>query len=162
MNVPSIPRDRLDDAVAVVAIGIDEHDVTRAVAAWWYHRGPRALWVVVVGTLMMPFGALHPAAVLVLAVAVLVAFVGSRTADWAHEVRRYDDANPCPHCPAVETDDEDGAGGVWMSLDDSIPPAPAPMPELDDDRIRDWAGDADQWLIELAADARLAEGGELK
>lgn len=151
---------RLYSAELTAAAHLDTRQLPRCVMLRWCHAGIQPwLPLAVGGTDIIGAALLHAGAVVVEAVLAVTAlcFAVSLIAAKSHSILD-DDGRPCPYCPAAE--DDDGAGGVWLDFGAGIPPAPAPMPELDDRRIGEWAGDADQWLLDLTANTRRAtEGG---
>lgn len=149
---------RLYSAELTAAAWIDTRPVGRMFMLAWYHQGLRP-WVPAAMTVpAMVIGHLGHITFIVAAGITVAATLFARIAAKSHFILNEED-RPCPYCPAG--DDRGGTGGVWLDWD-GLPPAPAPMPDYDDERIRNWAGDADQWLAELTADTRRAtEGGAL-
>lgn len=153
---------RVGDTTANAALDINNNDRRRAFACAAYH-GTRGTWIGFAGAAITALASNRRRAAGPLAVLSVAAGAAQMVLGAAHAIAVEYPGHPCPRCPQPdEPDTGSGDGGVWLDWDgDNLPPAPAPMPDYDDKQISDWAGDLDQWLIDLTADTRRAtEGGE--
>lgn len=152
MNPASLLRRayaRLYSAELTTAAWIDTRPVGRMFMLCWYHQGlsPRVLAAMTVPAMVL--GGLSRTVFVIFASVAVSATLFARVAVKSHYILNEED-RPCPYCPVPG---DRGNGGLWFDWDGGdIPPAPAPMSELDDDRIRAMAGDLDALLIRILAD----------
>lgn len=157
MNTLKRLRIRLDDRTHNAALNLNEHDNRQATACALHHKAPRGAWMAFAGAAVGALAsnrrtAAGPLAILAAAVGVAQAVLGR-----AHDIAVAYPGHPCPNCPQPDSDDEGrGGGGVWLDAGwDDIPPAPAPMDDIDDERIREWAGDIDAQMTALIEEVSL-------
>lgn len=152
---------RMYSAELTAAAWLDVQPRPRRAMLRWAHAGATPVVFCIIGPIDMAGAvALHakPAVVAAIAVVSLACVAVSRIAAKAHQILDEDE-RPCPYCPA--RDDRGGDGGIWLDYGSfDIPPAPAPMPDYDDEQYREWAADIDGQLLNLVADTRRAETGD--
>jgi len=131
---------RIYSAELTAAAWLDTRRFVRVFPLAWVHQGVRPWLPTGIAAAVLTLGHHSRTAAVIIVIASLVAVSFSRIAAKSHYVLNEED-RPCPYCPAG--DDGDLPGGQHLARSGGpvdIPPAPAPMPDIDD-RICEWADD---------------------
>lgn len=160
MNVPNPLRSgnaRLFSAELSAAAHLEARSAGRRIMLGWYHRATAARVATCAAALLLT-AVVFPSAGSTIAVIGIALAVYTRIAFLSHQVLNEGNGH-CPHCPPAEDDHGDGGQRFRHGGGTDIPPAPAPMPDLDDERIAAIAGDLDAQLLDLVADVRHRKNG---
>lgn len=150
MNALSRLRIRLGDRIDSAALGLTDGDRRQAAVCALHHRIPAGTWTALAGAAAATLASSRRTATGPLAILAAAAGLAQTVLDRAHSTAVAYPGHLCQRCPQPEEDDGRGDGGVWLDADwDDIPPAPAPMPPLAEDRIRAMTGDLDAELAAL-------------
>lgn len=156
MNTLKRLRIRIDDCIIEAADNISKHNDRTTTACNLHHRIPAGAWAALAGAAVATLTTNRRPAFGPLAIIAAAAGTAQTIISRAHEIAVAYPGHPCTRCPQPDEDDDRGNGGYWLDTAwDDIPPAPAPMPDIDD-RVRNWAGDVDAELTQLLADTQIA------